>query len=343
MNICLQLTELIPSIVNRLAFRIIDGLTLLAAIPSALVLFMVRRCGMQRMRWNREMLRKVGVFPIRNHFYEPSFTITALKKPLDQPRRLTGLDLNTEGQLQLLKQFKYGSELKDVPFEKPSGSDLQYYYHNLSFTSGDGEFLYNMVRHLKPRKIIEIGCGFSTLMIQKALHRNHQENDTYQTKHLSIEPYGPEWLTRSGAKVLAQKVEEVDLETFRSLEANDILFIDSSHIIRPQGDVLFEYLEILPVLKPGVIVHVHDVFTPRDYLKDWLQENVFFWNEQYLLEAFLTQNPNWKIIGAVNYLMKDHWKALEPHCPGLAQEYSSREPGSFWMMRVNPETQRVLK
>jgi len=75
------------------------------------------------------------------------------------------------------------------------------------------------------------------------------------------------------------------------------LFIDSSHIIRPQGDVLFEYLEILPILNAGVFVHIHDIFTPKDYLSEWILDGKVFWNEQYLLEAFLSFNTCFKIMG----------------------------------------------
>ena len=97
------------------------------------------------------------------------------------------------------------------------------------------------------------------------------------------------WLNDvSGIEVLRQRVEQMDKQLFLELEENDILFIDSSHMIRPQGDVLCEYLEILPTLRPGVLVHIHDIFTPRDYPDEWLIDEVKLWNEQYLLEAFLS-------------------------------------------------------
>ena len=118
---------------------------------------------------------------------------------------------------------------------------------------------------------------------------------------------------------------------FQELDAGDILFIDSSHMIRPQGDVVFEYLEILPTLKDGVIVHIHDIFSPRDYPADWVIDRVWFWNEQYLLEAFLTLNSDWKIIGALNYLRHNHYDKLKEKCPFLTQD---REPGSFYIQRV---------
>ena len=117
---------------------------------------------------------------------------------------------------------------------------------------------------------------------------------------------------------------------FQQLSENDILFIDSSHVIRPQGDVLYEFLELLPLLPPGVIVHIHDIFTPRDYPQDWVTGAVILWNEQYLLEAFLTQNPHWEIVGALNHLKHHHFGAFKAACPAISPEV---EPGSFYIRR----------
>lgn len=132
-------------------------------------------------------------------------------------------------------------------------------------------------------------------------------------------------------KLRRQVVEAVEKSVFQQLEADDLLFIDSSHVIRPQGDVLCEFLEILPTLKKGVIVHIHDVFTPRDYPKAWVVDKVRMWNEQYLMEALLSGNPHWKIIGAVNFLYHDHFNALKTACPFLSKD---REPGSFYIQKV---------
>ena len=140
------------------------------------------------------------------------------------------------------------------------------------------------------------------------------------------------WLEKTGVTVLRERVESVSKNLFSELGENDILFIDSSHIIRPQGDVLYEYLELLPILKPGVIVHVHDIFSPRDYLKQWLVDEVKLWNEQYLLEAFLSGNREWKIIGALNYLHHTYYDELKRTCPFLNRE---REPGSFYIQKIS--------
>ena len=140
--------------------------------------------------------------------------------------------------------------------------NFKFYHNNGSYSYGDAEYLYNIVRYFKPSKFIEIGSGNSTLMVRNAVKANQFENKNYTCNHTCIEPYEQPWLEQLDVKLIREKVEHLDYSIFKNLEKNDILFIDSSHIIRPEGDVLFEYLELLPLLKPGVIVHIHDIFTP---------------------------------------------------------------------------------
>ena len=243
---------------------------------------------------------------------------------------MPGIDWNTQEQLTLLNSFSSENEFRNIPGVKPD--TLEFYFNNGSFESGDAEYWYHVVRHFKPAKIIEIGSGNSTLMAAKAIIRNKEDNPQYSCRHVCIEPYKQPWLEKLGIDIVRQKVEEVDKRIFNELEAGDILFIDSSHIIRPQGDVLYEYLELLPTLKPGVVVHVHDIFSPRDYLRRWVIDEVKFWNEQYLLESFLTSNRDWKIIGAVNYLHHTYYPDLKIKCPYLTPD---REPGSFYMQKIH--------
>lgn len=169
-------------------------------------------------------------------------------------------------------------------------------------------------------------------MAQLAIQKNKKEDNFYFCNHTCIEPFEMPWLEKvGGVNVVRKKVEELEIDFFSDLAENDILFIDSSHIIRPQGDVLFEYFEILPSLKKGVIVHINDIFSPRNYLKVWFLDNCWFWNEQYLLEAFLHNNKSWKIIGAVNYLKNNHFSKLKSKCPKLT---INREPGSFYIEKL---------
>jgi hypothetical protein len=128
--------------------------------------------------------------------------------------------------------------------------------------------------------------------------------------------------------VVRERVEQIDLARFAELSANDILFIDSSHVIRPHGDVLREFNEILPILADGVLVQIHDIFTPRDYPEAWLRAERRLWNEQYLLEAFLAFNTRFRVLCAANWLKHNHWEAFSRACPMTTQ---SHEPGAFWI------------
>jgi predicted O-methyltransferase YrrM len=214
-----------------------------------------------------------------------------------------------------------------------SAKHLEFYYNNGSFEAGDAEYLYSLIRLVKPKRVVEIGSGYSTLMSRNAIRENQAENSAYSCDHICIEPYEQPWLEELGIRIIRRRVEECEIDLFTSLDRNDILFIDSSHVIRPQGDVLFEYLEVLPLLKPGVFVHIHDIFTPRDYPHDWVVDRIRLWNEQYLLEAFLSFNTQFRVVGALNFLKYHHPDALGEQFPMIRAAIEQREPGSFWIVR----------
>jgi predicted O-methyltransferase YrrM len=173
------------------------------------------------------------------------------------------LTLDEAGQLTLLERFTYADELRALPQDKPAPAEFGYI--NPMFGPGDAEIYYNIVRTFRPRRIVEIGSGNSTLIALKAIAANRAEDSAYTCDVTCIEPYEMPWLESTGVTVVRERVETVALSRFADLAENDILFIDSSHVIRPYGDVLREFQEILPSLAPGVLVHVHDVFTPRAY------------------------------------------------------------------------------
>ncbi len=301
------------------------------SVLAGLWMKLIRRVGVQRLPVSRQVLFGVGVFPVRDHYYEPAFHPRHLRAPLDRPRNLPGVDLDVAGQLALLESFRGERELLDFPVEPPSPHEFGYL--NRSFGPGDAEYLYLAIRHFRPRRVVEIGSGNSTLMARHAIRRNQAESPGAACEHTCIEPYEMPWLERAGVTVLRRRVEDVDLGLFRELEANDVLFIDSSHVVRPQGDVLREYLEILPTLNPGVVVHVHDIYTPRDYPGRRLLDEVRFWNEQYLLEALLSSSRAFRVIGALNFMRHDHPDRLFAKCPILAT-LPRHEPGSFWMVKT---------
>ena len=131
--------------------------------------------------------------------------------------------------------------------------------NNNFFEAGDSEIYYQIIRYLKPSKIIEIGSGYSTLVALEAAKENFNK-DQKKIEITCIEPYENLWLQNYDLNIIKKNIEYIDLDIFKNLNANDLLFIDSSHMIRPYGDVLKIYLEILPILKKGVMVHIHLIF-----------------------------------------------------------------------------------
>jgi len=312
---------------------LVDVLLAPSVYPCAWLLKMVRRIGTHRLPMCRGALLRVGVFPIRDHYYEPQFKYGEAEQAALEARRdraLAGIRWNTQGQLAMLAGFSCSHELVELLSQDGAG-DLHFRFGNGTFESGDAEYWYQLIRRVKPRRIFEIGSGNSTLMARHAIEKNRRENPQYQCKHLCVEPYEMPWLESAGVTVLRKKIEDVGVELFSELEDGDLLFIDSSHMIRPRGDVVFEYLELLPRLSKGVIVHVHDIFSPKNYSTQWLRAEVRFWNEQYLLEAFLSHNSSWEIVGALSYLHHNHFEQLKAVAPFLTPE---RNPGSFYIRKT---------
>jgi hypothetical protein len=243
---------------------------------------------------------------------------------------LTGITLQPERYLKLLDElFPYAAEIMDFPLEEKPGSE--FWFHNHSYQDLDAVTLYCMLRHFKPRRVMEAGCGFSSRIISIAARKNNAEGHPAQC--LFIEPYPTDRILRDrlAGPLLVKKVEEVPLDKFRELESGDFLFVDTSHVIKTQNDCCHEYLEIIPTLQPGVILHVHDIFTPYDYPEEWILRNLFAFNEQYALECLMTGNPSLEILLPLYYLWKDHADSFTRFFPG-----TSLRPAAFWVRTKKP-------
>ena len=250
------------------------------------------------------------------HYYEPLPDFRSITA--DQTRRkrvFPAIDFRWDAQLALPAELaNYRDELRKLEFD----------FNNDFFSGFDAAVYYSLIRHLKPRRIIEIGGGYSTRIASKALTANHSGTLT------CVEPFPEERLNGASLKVelITKRVEEIDVDFFSCLEANDILFIDSSHTVKFGSDVCYEFLEILPRLASGVWVHVHDIFFPHDYPADWLINRRMALNEQYLLEAFLAFNKTFSVE------LANYWICLE-HRDAAARLWSNTSSASsFWMKRV---------
>lgn len=316
------------NVLIRCITLIVDAAFFIALCVAAPIMWLVRRIGLQRLPACRLLLSRLGVVPVRRHYYDPYVDASLLKTPLHEARDLPGVDWNVAGQLTLLSHMTFSDELSRYRSKAKSGRC--FHFENGSFESGDAEFLYQFVRLKKPKRVVEIGSGYSTLIVRDALTENRREDPSRICEHVCIEPFEMPWLEEAGVKTVRALVENVSMSLFESLDSGDLLFIDSSHVIRPQGDVLAEYLRILPRLKVGVYVHIHDVFSPRDYPADWVLGRMWFWNEQYLVETMLSHGSSWEVVAALNYLKHEHFGELSSVCPYLT---SVREPGSIYLQK----------
>jgi hypothetical protein len=245
----------------------------------------------------REQVRKQGAFP-SGHYHSPipsTEEITAYSRSRSTSSGdLPGIDLNTESQRALLHAFTafYG----DLPFPKKHTPGHRYYYENEWFSYSDAIFLYSFLRAHPPRRIIEVGSGFSSAVMLDTIDGFFFQRpeitfiDPRPDRLLSLLHDGD--IDRVG--VITTRVQDVPQDVFLSLESGDLLFIDSSHVVKCGSDLQFIMFEVLPRLRPGVFVHFHDVFYPFDYPPEWLAKG-YYWNENYFLRAFLSYNSEWSI------------------------------------------------
>jgi hypothetical protein len=272
--------------------------------------------------WER---RGFHVTPV--HFYQPIPDTQSLPETLwNRPSQLVGIDMNEAVQVNLLRSFsKFREEYQHFPTGKTQEHN-QFHLGNRLFDGADALVAYCMIRHFQPRLIIEVGSGFSSLILGQAAEKNKNSG------LICIEPFPREFL-REGfpglQSLIEKKVQDIDLEFFSQLASGDILFIDSSHTVKIAGDVNYLFLEVLPRLNPGVIVHVHDIFLPFEYRRHWVLDEFRFWTEQYLLQAFLTFNSEFEVLLANYYLSRYHKEHLRAAFPDLPCWIG----GSFWMRR----------
>jgi hypothetical protein len=294
----------------------------------------------------------LGINVTPRHFYWPipDFNMLA-HKDWTACSVSDGVSLQLDKQLRMLENG-LGSFCDECDFsEQATERDHEFHFNNGFFERVDAEIAYSMVRYLKPRGIVEIGSGQTTRVLAAALRRNAEEGRSGDL--LAIEPY-PDAVLRHGfpglSKLAARRVQDVPMELFTELKRGDILFIDSSHVVAVDSDVIYEYLRILPKLQPGVVIHVHDIFLPADYPQKFVMTNLCFWGEQYMLEAFLSYNRAFQVLWSSSAMQFFHRAELERHFPGWIDSYARMPqkvrnftptldgknvwPCSFWMQKI---------
>jgi predicted O-methyltransferase YrrM len=289
-----------------------------------------------KVAWDKRYYRqweKAGFHVTPNHFFFPIPDSEALTDNLwEKESTLVGVNMNDKGQLRLLKEVFPKYEEETIFPKTKTGNPQDFYLNNGSFGAVDAEVLHSVIRHFKPKNVIEIGSGYSTLVSAKACLLNKQKNGVI-SELIAVEPYPNEMLKQGfpGLTALIQKpLEQVELSLFSGLGENDIVFIDSTHVLKIGGDVKYLYLEVLPRLNSGVIVHSHDIFFPGEYPKQWVTGNHWFWTEQYLLQAFLTFNNEFEVLWASQYMTRRYPKEVALAFPSFTEE---SYPGSLWIKR----------
>lgn len=272
------------------------------------------------------------LFPV-GHFYSPiadPMDIARRYKQVFKPQRgCPGIDFRDSEQLELIKNLR--PFVQDIPYtvEKAVDDETTYFYGNDQYPLLDAEFLYAALQHFKPARMIEVGSGFSSLLTAD-VNRRLLDN---KLEFICVEPY-PRQFLRDGVdgitKLVISKVEDLPIEFFDQLQENDVLFIDSSHVSKVGSDVNYLFFEVIPRLRPGVIVHVHDIFLPDEYPADWVLNQNRNWNEQYLLRAFLQFNSDFSVLWAAHYMGTRYRGAIQETFPQYPQRGGG---GSFWIRR----------
>jgi predicted O-methyltransferase YrrM len=277
------------------------------------------------------VMRDLWVPP--GHFYSPIPSREELRARSDQlfarpARELPAIDLNEAGQLARLEALK--PIIAEHPFGIAPNGSFRYGMHNEYFAYSDGLLAYAMIRHIAPKRIVEVGCGYSSCLILDTNDRHFGGG----IRCTFVDPDPERLLSLVRGDDIARldlrrtTFQDLDLLVLRELDAGDVLFIDSTHVSKTGSDVNRLFFEALPVLAPGVHIHIHDVSYPFEYPPEWVFEGRA-WNEAYILRAFLEYNEAYEIELFADYLRRVHTDALDAAIPA-----GQNKPGSsIWIRK----------
>lgn len=280
-------------------------------------------------------MNRVRLFRPAGHYYSPVVDSESLRSWFKTDRDIPatdilGIELDDSKMLETFKSLE--PFIKRHKFSATKRNGERYYHNNMMFPVGDAIILSALIGKFRPKNIIEIGSGFSTACMLDTIDRERIE-----TQITCIEPY-PDRLKsnlldtdRPRVKIIEQGVQTVDFNVFSDLGEGDVLFIDSTHVVKTGSDVCVELFDILPRLNPGVMVHFHDIFYPFEYPEGWIYDQQYSWNEIYALKAFLMYNKAFEIFFFNSYFGRKHGELLE-NCYG---EKGFNRGGGIWL-RVQP-------
>lgn len=270
---------------------------------------------------------RVGGFDLlRRNFYSPLPQLEELPPDTFQRRLpMPGITWDMD---------RYESLLRDLaPFLTEFSPPTGFTWDNVMYGPVESELLYALVRRNTPHRVVELGSGFTSLIIAAACRKNATEGRP--ARYVAFDPFPREFVKKGihGMDALeAVGATEVRQEEYEALAEGDILFIDTTHTVKAGSDVNRVMLEVLPTLAPGVLVHVHDVFLPYEYPRAFF-ENQCYWQEQYLLQALLTENPNFEVLFPASAVARERPDLLRTLLP---QHEATFGPGAFWIRRTAP-------
>ncbi len=281
---------------------------------------------------------RFGLHVLPVHYYSPVPCMRDLRKNVEywyKEGSFTGVNFNIKEQLDFLDKLKkYKNEYDALtPYDEVVKQRLGEGYGEV-----EAHILYAMIRYFKPHTIIEVGSGISTFFSANALSFN-KSRDLIDSKIICIEPYPWQKLKDMSGngilEIIAKPVQEVDIEFFKTLKEGDILFIDSSHVVKAGSDVNYLYLEVLPNLNKGIIIHIHDIFFPYPSFNSelWMFGEHRFWTESDLVQAFLIYNAVFKMLLCSSYLHYKRPKSLQ----SAFNIYNPKKhfPSSLWLQKVS--------
>jgi hypothetical protein len=277
-----------------------------------------------------------GRYP-NGHFYspviDPAEISAAAQRIWPSEPNVVGIDFNAALHHELLRDvFPRYIRDYDYPATLPEGAASDRFFdRNPAFGWLDSRALFVLLRHWRPRRLVEVGSGYSTLLMADVNRRFLGG----AMRIRCIEPYPPAFLTPLPPGIfdlLRFRVQDVPFETFSDLVAGDVLFIDSSHVSKIGSDVNHLVFEVIPRLAPGVRIHFHDIFLPFEYPREWVLDLGLYWNEQYLVRALLTLNARFRIIFGSTYASRMHTAGV---CAALSLTPGSLYGGgSLWIEKL---------
>ena len=267
------------------------------------------------------------------HYYSPVVNPKTVRGYVERnrdkiPAGINAISISTENMISFWDENL--SIVKSTYFPEKPEPGWRFYYNNGSYPCGDAITLRLMLARYEPRRIVEIGCGFTTACMLDTI----DEFQMQQCQITCIEPFadrlrGMLWpVDEARVSLLEMPVQDVDQAVFDELRAGDFLFIDSTHVLKTGSDVHFELLHLLPRLQPGVLIHFHDIQYPFEYPNEWIFDRNLSWNEAYMLQAFLMYNEFFEIVVWNSLLGRYHGEKLSRDCPSFM-----RNPGSSLWLR----------